>query len=86
MTTIESRRQFTDSSPGTAEATQQSAPPSTRPEDERLGLGRTFGYGVQHILAMFGGVIRHYPSSWAAPRCRHRRPRYSSHADSSSAA
>ena len=57
MTTIESRRQFTDSSPGTAEATQQSTPPSTRPEDERLGLGRTFGYGVQHILAMFGGVI-----------------------------
>ena len=30
---------------------------TTRPEDERLGLGRTFGYGIQHILAMFGGVI-----------------------------
>ncbi|MFT4260273.1 nucleobase:cation symporter-2 family protein [Microbacterium sp.] len=28
-----------------------------RPEDERLGLGPTFGYGIQHILAMFGGVI-----------------------------
>ncbi|MFT3887503.1 MAG: nucleobase:cation symporter-2 family protein [Arachnia sp.] len=36
------------------------APPTSsppRPEDERLGLGRTIGYGVQHILAMFGGVI-----------------------------
>ncbi|HMR48114.1 MAG TPA: nucleobase:cation symporter-2 family protein [Arachnia sp.] len=30
---------------------------STRPEDERLGIGPTIGYGVQHILAMFGGVI-----------------------------
>ncbi len=30
---------------------------TARPEDERLGLGRTFGYGIQHILAMFGGVI-----------------------------
>ncbi len=30
---------------------------ATRPEDESLGLGRTVGYGVQHILAMFGGVI-----------------------------
>ncbi len=29
----------------------------SRPEDEYLGLGRTIGYGVQHILAMFGGVI-----------------------------
>jgi xanthine permease len=28
-----------------------------RPEDERLGIGPTIGYGVQHILAMFGGVI-----------------------------
>ncbi len=36
------------------------APPggtAGRPEDERLGFGRTVGYGVQHILAMFGGVI-----------------------------
>lgn len=40
--------------------TKTSAPPdaaAVRPEDERLGIGRTFGYGVQHILAMFGGVI-----------------------------
>lgn len=29
----------------------------SRPEDEFLGAGRTVGYGVQHILAMFGGVI-----------------------------
>jgi xanthine permease len=28
-----------------------------RPEDERLTLAATLGYGVQHILAMFGGVI-----------------------------
>ena len=30
---------------------------TARPEDERLGIGRSLGYGVQHILAMFGGVI-----------------------------
>ncbi|MFT4230113.1 MAG: nucleobase:cation symporter-2 family protein [Microbacterium sp.] len=30
---------------------------TTRPEDARLGPGPTFGYGIQHILAMFGGVI-----------------------------
>lgn len=28
-----------------------------RPEDEYLGVGPTLAYGVQHILAMFGGVI-----------------------------
>ncbi|GAA1088271.1 nucleobase:cation symporter-2 family protein [Tsukamurella spumae] len=28
-----------------------------RPEDERLPLGRTFIYGLQHILTMYGGVI-----------------------------
>ncbi|MFD3595640.1 nucleobase:cation symporter-2 family protein [Nocardia sp. NPDC058640] len=28
-----------------------------RPEDEKLPLATTFGYGLQHILAMFGGVI-----------------------------
>ncbi|WP_082776137.1 nucleobase:cation symporter-2 family protein [Tsukamurella pulmonis] len=31
--------------------------PGRRPEDEYLGFGRTVGYGLQHILAMFGGVI-----------------------------
>lgn len=28
-----------------------------RPEEERYPLGTMFGYGLQHILAMFGGVI-----------------------------
>ncbi|MFT3860214.1 nucleobase:cation symporter-2 family protein [Micropruina sp.] len=32
-------------------------PVGNRPEDEKLGIGPTIGYGVQHILAMFGGVI-----------------------------
>ncbi len=32
-------------------------PVGSRPEDEHLGIGPTIGYGVQHILAMFGGVI-----------------------------
>lgn len=31
--------------------------PTTRPEDERLPLGPTFAYGIQHILTMYGGVI-----------------------------
>ncbi|MFT4084383.1 MAG: nucleobase:cation symporter-2 family protein [Nocardioides sp.] len=29
----------------------------TRPEDQTLPLPTLFGYGIQHILAMFGGVI-----------------------------
>lgn len=43
----------------TTTATPETPPvaPPVRPEDEHLGLGRTIGYGVQHILAMFGGVI-----------------------------
>ncbi|MFT3797815.1 nucleobase:cation symporter-2 family protein [Microbacterium sp.] len=41
----------------TTGTTPTSTSSTTRPEDERLGLGRTFGYGIQHILAMFGGVI-----------------------------
>ncbi|WP_336644548.1 nucleobase:cation symporter-2 family protein [Microbacterium sp. USHLN186] len=28
-----------------------------RPEDERLSLGATFGYGLQHVLTMYGGII-----------------------------
>ncbi len=28
-----------------------------RPEDERLGLGKSFTYGVQHVLTMYGGII-----------------------------
>lgn len=30
---------------------------SPRPEDQRLPLGRTFAYGLQHILTMYGGII-----------------------------
>lgn len=34
------------------------ASPVTRsPEDERLPLGRSFAYGLQHILTMYGGII-----------------------------
>jgi xanthine permease len=33
------------------------ARPTRRPEDERLPIPATFGYGMQHILSMFGGVI-----------------------------
>ena len=28
-----------------------------RPEDEFLGVGRTFAYGAQHVLTMYGGII-----------------------------
>ncbi|NOJ58829.1 nucleobase:cation symporter-2 family protein [Arthrobacter sp. 260] len=28
-----------------------------RPEDERLPLGRSFTYGLQHVLTMYGGII-----------------------------
>jgi len=28
-----------------------------RPEDERLPIGPTFGYGFQHVLTMYGGII-----------------------------
>ena len=28
-----------------------------RPEDERLPLGATVGYGFQHVLTMYGGII-----------------------------
>ena len=31
--------------------------PAPRPEDARLPILATFGYGMQHILSMFGGVI-----------------------------
>ena len=31
--------------------------PVRRPEDERLPIPATIGYGMQHILSMFGGVI-----------------------------
>src|SRR5690625_7318988 len=28
-----------------------------RPEDERLPLGSSFAYGLQHVLTMYGGII-----------------------------
>ena len=28
-----------------------------RPEDERLPLGKTIAYGLQHVLTMYGGII-----------------------------
>ncbi|MFC7407093.1 nucleobase:cation symporter-2 family protein [Georgenia alba] len=34
-----------------------SATTATRPEDERLPIGRSFMYGLQHVLTMYGGVI-----------------------------
>src|SRR5690625_5086577 len=30
---------------------------ATRPEDERLGIGASFTYGLQHVLTMYGGII-----------------------------
>jgi len=30
---------------------------TARPEDERLSIGATFGYGLQHVLTMYGGII-----------------------------
>ncbi|WP_369060110.1 nucleobase:cation symporter-2 family protein [Kocuria rhizophila] len=30
---------------------------ATRPEDEFLGVGPSFGYGFQHVLTMYGGII-----------------------------
>ncbi|MDR6867006.1 NCS2 family nucleobase:cation symporter-2 [Microbacterium resistens] len=39
---------------------RKQATPTTaarRPEDERLGIGPTFAYGLQHVLTMYGGII-----------------------------
>ncbi|SMX80989.1 nucleobase:cation symporter-2 family protein [Brevibacterium antiquum] len=30
---------------------------TTRPEDERLPVGTSFAYGLQHVLTMYGGII-----------------------------
>jgi NCS2 family nucleobase:cation symporter-2 len=30
---------------------------ATRPEDERMPLGSTIAYGIQHVLTMYGGII-----------------------------
>ncbi len=35
----------------------RSATAVTRPEDEKLPLGRTLAYGLQHVLTMYGGII-----------------------------
>ena len=32
-------------------------PPVTRPEDEKVAVGTAFLYGLQHILAMYAGVV-----------------------------
>lgn len=29
----------------------------TRPEDENIGIVRSLGYGAQHVLTMYGGII-----------------------------
>ncbi len=38
-------------------ATAARAARSGRPEDQRLPLGSTFAYGLQHVLTMYGGII-----------------------------
>ncbi|MGP5164413.1 nucleobase:cation symporter-2 family protein [Arthrobacter rhombi] len=35
----------------------RSATAVVRPEDEKLPLGRTLAYGLQHVLTMYGGII-----------------------------
>jgi xanthine/uracil permease len=45
---------MTSSSVSTSAA---AAEPSKRPEDQWLGAGRSFGYGLQHVLTMYGGII-----------------------------
>lgn len=37
--------------------TKPKTPSALRPEDERLSIGATFGYGLQHVLTMYGGII-----------------------------
>lgn len=36
---------------------QERGAAACRPEDEQLPLGKTFAYGLQHILTMYGGII-----------------------------
>lgn len=38
-------------------ASTQQKTRSTRPEDERLPLLQNLGYGLQHVLTMYGGII-----------------------------
>ncbi len=30
---------------------------TSRPEDENLGIGANFAYGLQHVLTMYGGIV-----------------------------
>jgi xanthine permease len=45
------------SSSSTTTAEALPAKSSKRPEDQWLGVGRSFGYGLQHVLTMYGGII-----------------------------
>ncbi len=38
-------------------ATHNESTKSPRPEDMRLPFGKTFAYGLQHVLTMYGGII-----------------------------
>lgn len=38
-------------------ATQDEFIKGQRPEDAKLPLGKTFAYGLQHVLTMYGGII-----------------------------
>lgn len=38
-------------------ASAEDAAAPSRPEDEWLGVGRSFAYGAQHVLTMYGGII-----------------------------
>lgn len=38
-------------------ATQDESIKGNRPEDAKLPLGKSFAYGLQHVLTMYGGII-----------------------------
>jgi len=38
-------------------ARSKAAAASPRPEDQRLSVGASFAYGLQHVLTMYGGII-----------------------------
>jgi NCS2 family nucleobase:cation symporter-2 len=38
-------------------AAQMKAPKERRPEDERLPIGTSIAFGLQHVLTMYGGII-----------------------------
>ena len=43
--------------PDTTSPSRTSPSTTQRPEDERLGWGKSFAYGAQHVLTMYGGII-----------------------------